>query len=248
MKRFILVIFVLCFLVASCAPQSRMGMVTDQATGLSYGSMTSNNIVVDSTQFSNKKLKVRIRNTSGDPAFDLYAHKAALEAAYAAKGYVPTNADDFGILLDVNVVYSGQVSRNLASEYAWIGALAGTAAGYGAMESGGGGTTSKVAGSTAGAVAGATLGTIIGSYQSDETYIVIADVSLAVVDPARSGSKTTITFDGSGFGKKRTKGFKRFTLNTGTSVACYAGGRNIPQSAIAQGVRQRFVRILSDVI
>ena len=249
MKKLLLIIVFACVWLAACASPSRMGMVTDEATGLQYGSMISNNIVVDSTQFDNRKIKVRIRNTSGDAAFDLYHYKMALETAYAAKGYIPTDGDDFGILLDVNVVYSGQATKNLSSEYAWIGALAGGGAGFAATSSGGGGTTSEIAGASAGAVVGATLGAIVGSYQRDETYIVISDVSLAVVDPARSKSKTTITFNGSNFGKKkRTKGFTKFSLNTGTNIACYAGGRNITQSAVVQTVRQRFVRILSDVI
>lgn len=58
-------------ILGSCAPPQRMGMVVDPATGLQYGSVIEKNIVVDSSQFENKRIKVRIRNTSGDAAFDM---------------------------------------------------------------------------------------------------------------------------------------------------------------------------------
>ncbi len=43
-------------------------------------------------------------------------------------------------------------------------------------------------------------------------------------------------------------GFIEFEQSVTTGISAYAGGRNTSQSAIAEGVRQRFIRILSDII
>ncbi len=58
-------------LISACAPQSRMGMVVDSETGLQIGSAIEKNIVIDSSQFTDRRMKLRIRNSSGDPAYDL---------------------------------------------------------------------------------------------------------------------------------------------------------------------------------
>jgi len=100
-------------MLGACAPQQRMGMVVDPKTQLQYGSVVERNILIDSSQFKNKKLKLRIRNTSGDPAFDLYGFQARLESSYTSKGYEVADSDDFGLLVDVNVVYSGQTRSDL---------------------------------------------------------------------------------------------------------------------------------------
>jgi hypothetical protein len=43
-------------------------------------------------------------------------------------------------------------------------------------------------------------------------------------------------------------GRRRFDEQLHTGVAVYAGGRSTTQAEIAEGVRQRFRRILADVI
>jgi hypothetical protein len=113
------------FLLAGCAPPTRLGMVKDPQTGLMFGSQIERNFVTDATFYKNRKIKVRIRNTSGDTAFVLRQFSKNLRAAYAANGYEPTADDDFGLLVDVNVRYSGQVQTNLAAEFAFLGGVAG---------------------------------------------------------------------------------------------------------------------------
>lgn len=229
-------------LLAACAPQQHSGMVMDRSTGLQHGSVIEKNIVIDASQFRNKKVKLRIRNTSGDPVFDLHAFSSSIMNAYQAKGYEPTDADNFGMLVDVNVLYSGQTSRDLASQFGFLGGAGGGVAGA-ALAS------DQLIGVGAGILAGATLGSIMGSYVTDDTYIVVAEVTLGLVDPERGGRETTIVF---GSGQKRSEeeepAFRRFRESTSTGISVYAGGRNTPQDRIADGVRQRFARIISDVI
>ncbi len=228
------------FILSACGDRSRMGMVRDERTGLQFGSVIEKSVVVDSSQFANNKIKVRIRNTSGDPAFDMYNFRVQLEDAYRNNGYSPTRSNDFGIMLDINVVYSGQITRDRAMQYAFLGAALGAAGGYAANTRGGTGL---------GAATGATLGSILGSYDRDETFIVISSVTIAVMEPKTGERKTTIVFGGNVKKEKSEKaGFRPFRMRDKVGIAVFAGGKNIAQSAIADGVRQRYLRILTDIL
>jgi len=218
-----------------------MGMVSDPATGLQYGSVIEKNILLDSAQFENRKIKLRIRNTSGDPAFGLHSFRSSIENAYRSKGYAVSSGNDYGMLIDVNVTYSGQVSRNMSKEFGFLGAAGGGLAGA----SGRGGAVALVGG----AIAGATLGSIIGSYNTEDTYIIVAQVSIGVTDPKGGKKTTSITFGNSKVKKKtENSGFRPFRQRISTGISVYAGGRNTPQFKIVNSVKRRFSRIISDVI
>lgn len=241
-------IFMLCFAFAACNPPSRMGMVRDPETGLQWGSVVEKNIVTDASLHKNKKIKVRARNTSGDPAFDLNGFTGRLYDAYRAIGYQPTESDDFGLLVDVNVMYSGQVQSNLASEFGFLGAAGGGIAGY---------RSQATAGTAIGALSGVTLGAILGSYVTDDTYIIVAQVSVATIRDTRRDETKTITFSRSPNPADRRSerekeeealGGRSLRETHATKVAVYAGGRMVPQARIAAEVRQRMVRIVSDII
>lgn len=237
----------LCLGLAACAgainPPIRMGMVKDPDTGLMFGSVVEKNFVTDPSFYKNRKLKVRIRNTSGDGAFDLEGFRQQIETAYAETGYEPTSGDDFGILVDVNVRYSGQAQSNLAEEFGFLGAATGGLAG--AHRRDGDLVTAT------GAVAGATLGSLLGSFVTDDTYMIVTGVTVGVVGgPARREGKR-ITFSRSAGGATvDTEDASRRGLKSAhrTGVSVYAGGRNTPQSAIAGEVRARIVRIIRDII
>lgn len=248
MRRVILALLAMSvgmLLVGGCG-KSRYGMVKEPKTSLMYGSYLSDNFIVDSSLYHNKKLKVRIRNTSGDPAFDLKQFKEVLEQAYEHSGYVITQDKDFGVLLDVNVKYSGQIQDDFMEEGRDAGAVAGGLAGaYHGVRTDD--VKDTLVGGTIGAVVGATVGTIVGSFVTDDTYIIIADLALATVSPKKADDTTTITFGGK---KKKWKknNFRGFRSVDKIRLFVYAGGRMTEQVEIAGGVRQRFVRILKDII
>jgi len=237
--------------VAACgndpwSPTARLGMVKDPNTGLQIGSAIEKTLVTDAAFYPNKRIKVRVRNTSGDPAFDLKSFTDKLKAAYAQLGYQPTDDDDFGLLMDVNVTYSGQIQTNLTAEYGFLGAAGGAVAGARLDKSGAGGLAS---GTALGAVSGATLGSIIGSFITDDTYIIITSTTFGVREKAYGKTGKTITFSRSTTKKDEDDdfydGFRR-TINN--RFAVYAGGRNTPQSEIAGMVRERMIRIIGDAI
>jgi hypothetical protein len=240
------VVLILLAALWGCAPPARMGMVKDPDTGLQFGSIVDGSIITDASLFKNRKLKVRIRNTSGDVNFNLKVFTEQLKATYAAQGYEPTNDDDFGLMLNLNVLYSGQIQTNLSKEYAFLGGAAGGIAGY----------RSEVnAGTAIGALGGATLGSIIGSFVTDDTYIIVASVSFAIIKGPRKSEGKTITFSRSIAGKiedeeEREERIKSRSIKRTVTkqIAVFAGGRNVRQSEIVGEVRQRFIRIVGDII
>ena len=129
----------------------------------------------------------------------------------------------------------------MSGQFGFLGAAGGGVAGAAI-----GGDAIGVA---AGVLSGIALGAIAGSYISEDTYIVVAQMNLAVKDWERGTRETTIVFSASDSEEEEEqKGVKAFRDTIGTGIAVYAGGRNVAQSRIADSVRQRFVRILSDVI
>ncbi|MDA1324074.1 MAG: complement resistance protein TraT [Proteobacteria bacterium] len=221
-------------------------MVKDPESGLQFGSVVERNLVTDASFFQNKNLKVRIRNTSGDRAFDLYGFKTRIEAAYKQAGYQPTSKDNFGLLVDVNVMYSGQIQTNLSKQFGFLGAAAGGLAGA---------TRSDGVAIAAGTIAGATLGSIIGSFITDDTYIIVAKVTFGIVKGGAQRDGKRITFSRSLTGnaedqeereeRRLRRGFKS---THATRLSVFAGGRNVSQAEIAGQVRSRFVRIIRDII
>ncbi|MBX3453212.1 complement resistance protein TraT [Ferrovibrio sp.] len=235
-------------LLASCigAAPSRMGMVKDPDTGLQFGSVVERSIVTDPSFMNNRRVKLRLRNTSGDTAFDLRGFSDQIKQSFASAGYQPVEDDNFGVLVDVNVTYSGQIQRNLSTEYAFLGASAGGIAGYRSQTS---------AGTAMGIVGGATLGSIIGSFVTDDTYIIVSQVTIGFVRQPLGRDGRTVVFGRSAQGnadeeeeREQRRRQTQLRSSTGTGVSVFAGGRNVRQSEIAGEVRQRIARIIGDII
>ncbi len=225
-----------------------MGMVKSPTTGLMYGSIIEKNLITDPSFYANKKIKLRIRNTSRDTAFDIQSFTSQIRRALAANGYEPSEDADFGLLLDVNVKYSGQIQLNLAQEFSFLGAATG---GLIAAAK----TKNDPIGTSAGILSGATFGGILGSFITDDTYIVVTRVTFAVIRDKKRPKKYN-TFSRSPKLRykdeedeeekdRKKRGIKR-AYTTGLSV--FAGGRNTAQSEIAAEVRARIARIVGNFI
>lgn len=222
----------------------RLGMVVDEQSGLMFGSAIEDNLVTDATFYTDRTLKVRTRNTSGDRAFDLDGFTSDLKAAYQGKGYEPIqDGDPFGLMMDINVMYSGQIQNNQSMQFSIVGGLLGAT--YG-------GETDR--GKIAATTSGAALGHIMGQYATEDTYMIVARVTFGVVKPYKISQKR-VTFsrseklanidDPNEDGKVYARGFKK-TFSTQFTV--FAGGRNLGQGEIAEQVRARAVRIAADFI
>lgn len=236
-------------LLASCVErqQNSRRLVKDEATGYSYGATKSGEFVADPAMFRNSKLKLRIRNTTGDPDLDIYNFRDQLESAYSAVGYEITQGDDFGILLDVNIRYFGQATDMLPAEYTFLGAAAGGVAGT-APGIQGGRPADAVTGAAAGAVVGAALSEILRNYATEETFIIISSVTMGTVMPEHVEDESTISFvTGKKVREKKTN-FKGFRSRETVELAVYAGGFRADKSDIISEVRSRHLRILKDII
>jgi hypothetical protein len=231
------------------SPPSRLGMVKDPETGLQIGSVVERTFVTDPAFHRDKRVKLRVRNVSGDAAFDLRGLEGEIKSAYRDTGYIPTDGDEFGVLVDLNVRYSGQTQRNLATEFGFLGAAAGGLAGVSTNQS------NPALGAGVGAVAGATLGSILGSFVTDDTYIIVAQLTIGLVRGPFATDGRSITFDRSPAATREEEAARREretarglreTHSTGVSV--FAGGRNVRQAEISGMVRERFVRIVRDIL
>jgi hypothetical protein len=231
----------LLMLLSACqTTQNPLNMVTDQRSGLQYGSAIERSIFIDADQFENRSIKVSIRNTSGDSAFNVKEFKANLEGSYAAKGFKPSQRN-FGIKLDLNVLYSGHIRRDMSTQFAFLGGAAGGIAGF---------RSGARAGTAIGVLAGATIGSILGSTQTRDTYITISEVAIGIAEAGSVGrTKRTITFSASRKEQdERQTGFKPFRKILRTKIAVYGGGQNVTQDQIAAEVKRRLIRIVADAI
>ncbi len=240
-KITLLVIILSLLCISGCRSKQRMGMVRDQKTGLLYGSLMHGNMLLDPSQFDNPTIKLTIRNTSGDPAVNLKALQSTLERAYREKGYKLTKRGKYSIHLDINLRYSGQISYDVAEEVSLISGMGG---GYL-----GGRMGQNADSAVMGAASGATIGAIVGQYATQDTYIMIADVTIGLVDKHAKRRKYIIEFgDTQIIRDSEDTGYTAYRVREKAEVAVYAGGDVTSQSKIVRGVTTRFKRILQDVI
>jgi hypothetical protein len=227
-------------ILAGCAQPVRHGMIKDPATGIQYGSVIEKSFFIDPGQFENRQVKISARNVSGDTNYDIRELQTKLEAAFTEKGYEFGKPDEFGIKFDVIIEYSGQIQDNMAMEYGFLGALTGGVAGY---------RSKARAGEAIGVLSGATLGAIIGSHVTDDTYIIIARVSIGVIDQVKKQGKT-VTFSSSPAlqDESQGQGITHFREVKTTQIAVFAGGRNLGQREVVYGVKSRLYRIIADII
>ncbi|WP_320007561.1 complement resistance protein TraT [Maridesulfovibrio sp.] len=228
-------------LMTGCRSKQRMGMVREENTGLMYGSMTSSNFVVDASQFDSPVIKLTIRNTSGDPAINLKALRRTLERAYTEKGYKVVKTGKYSMHLDINLRYSGQISQDMVNELSLWGGAGGAYMG--------GSVGQTLDSLVLGSASGAAIGAIIGQYVTQDTYIMVADVVLGIVDKYAKKRKFIVQFDDTQIDwQDQDDGFTSYRSRERLQAAVYAGGDNTAQSKIVQGVTLRFKRILQDII
>lgn len=222
-------------------------LVEDKQTGYAYGATKSGEFIADPAMFRNAKLKLRIRNTTGDPALDIYAFRQQLEKAYSDIGYEITDGDDFGILLDVNVRYFGQVTQALPQEFTFLttagGVVAGSSSGIHS-----GDTADIITGGATGSIVGAAIGEILRNYITEETFIIISSITLGTVMPEVVSDETVISFTTGKKIKQKKTNFKGFRSRDVVDLAVYAGGTMADKTDIIDEVRARYLRILKDII
>lgn len=217
------------------------------------GSATSGNIFVDPSQFANRTVKVRLRNSSGDPSIDVSHIRAAVESGLRAAGY-QIGEQDFGILVDINLYFMNTVAQGRQRASNEVGALLGGVAGYELAKRPGG--VGAGSGALLGAIAGATLQEVLRSHTEYDTHLVLSDVNIGVLRQEHK-KKDFFVIGGNRIEQREAadKGngngngtFESFAMRETVKVAVYAGDRRERRAQVMDAIQERLARVLSNLI
>lgn len=246
MPRRLLLTSGLAALVGACQRSNRGDMVVDSQTNRMYG-MRSDGVPIftDASLFPNRRLKLSLRNMSGDAAWDLDSTRDRLYQVFLDKGYERSDGLDFGLKVDLNILRSQQYDNSMLTEYGFLGSAGG---GLGGALGGGlsGGSTGT--GAIIGLASGAALGAIGGYFTTDSTYVVVTEATFGVRrDSTRP--RRVVTFEGSPRVEEwEERGYDAFRKTQRVLIANYGGGRNVTQKDIADEIRDRQIRSLSSFL
>jgi len=234
-------------LLGACQRGNVGDMVVDAKSDRMYGMRADGSVFTDAALYPNRRLKLSVRNLSGDPAWDLDSVRERILQGYLAKGYQPSDGVDFGLKVDLNVVRSQQFDRDMMTQFAVLGGVGGAAAGAGinGSQNGPGGAAG---GAAMGLAAGATLAAIAGYFIADNIYVVVTEATFAVRRNANR-PRRVVTFDGSPrIEDWEESGAGSFAQVHRVQIANYGGGRMVTQQDMANDIRDRQIRSLISLL
>ena len=233
-------------LTGACQRRNVGDMVVDAKTDRMYGMRSDSTLFTDPALYPNHRLKLTLRNLSGDPVWDLEEMRERLYQGYVAKGYERSDGADFGLKLDLNVIRSQQYDRDMMTQFSFLGTGAGMNAGMlaGAVV---GGTKGAMNGAGFGTAVGASLGAMAGYFTADNIYVVITEATLGVRRNATK-PRRVVTFDGSPRIEEWEEGSQGFSQTYRVLLSNYGGGRDITQHEIADDIRTRQLTSLISLI
>lgn len=219
-----------------------LGLIEDPDSGLYLGSTISGSILVDPAMLPDPRVKVSLRNTSGDAHFDLRALSDRITAALVARGWEASDGKDFGVRLDVNIMRAVHLTPQLLNEFEFLDSALAT---KDFMRPSYEFPISRIR------TQGWPSEWIADKFRSNDTYAVVAAVHVAVRDKKRKTRKV-VTFSRSTklrtFDESEESGFGKWRRTATVMVATYAGGWAEDVDDVAEQVRERFGRIVADVI
>lgn len=236
--------FISCFItffLAACAP-----LPSSQDKGISSGSYISKNVFVDSSQFGNRKLKLRFRNSSGSSELSPGSLRSVVANQLTTAGYQIAQ-DDFGILLDVNLFYLNSVSEARRSSNE-AGAILGAVLGYEATKRKGG--FSGASGAVIGAISGAAIQEIIRSANEREVLLAVAEVNIGV-KRVSSKSKDVFVIGGNRYTTQDQdvdETFSAFAKRESLRIAVYAGGPSSSRGEVILELERRLGSVVAGLI
>lgn len=239
MKKWLLLATVIAFLTG-CA-------VSRQHQTFQIGSTTSKNVFITSDQFTNKTVRVRLRNSSGDPDFDPFQMRSLVENGLSSAGYKITN-DNPGIVIDVNLHFVGNVATGRQRAGNEVGALLGAVAGYEMSKSKGG--IGAGSGAILGAIAGASLQDVLRANNEYDTYVVLCDVNIGVVRQENK-SRDSFVIGGNRFEKNNNDEratFESFSIKDTVKVSVYAGDKKENRARVTKAIQDRLARVVANLI
>lgn len=217
-----------------------------QVNAFKIGSATSKNVFVDPSQFANRTVKLRLRNSSGDPSIDVSAIRSAMESGLRAAGY-QIGEQNFGILVDVNLYFMNSVAQGRQRASNEVGILLGGVAGYEMAKRPGG--LGPGSGALLGAVAGATLQEVLRANNEYDSYLVLSDVNVGVVKQ-ENRKKDFFVIGGNRIEQRQEDNgtFESFAMRETVKVAVYAGDRRERRGQVMDAIQDRLARVLSNLL
>lgn len=215
--------------------------------GFQIGSATSKNLFVDSSQFANRTIKLRLRNSSGDPALDMARLRGSIESGLVSAGYRISD-QDFGIVMDVNAFQMQSVAKASVTTNSGLGALLGGVVGYETAKRPGG--ISPGGGAMLGAIAGATIEEIIRNHGEYYTYIALCDVNIGVLRKEYKKSDRFV-IGGNKIEHKEPDepdAFTNFALRDTVRVAAYAGDDVSRYGQTINALLDRLGRVVANLL
>jgi hypothetical protein len=231
-------------LATGCQRPNRMDMVVDPKTANRMYGMRSDGqpIFTDPVMYPNRRIKLSLRNLSGDPAWDLDSSRSQIYRAFLDKGYEPSDGNDFGLKVDLNVIRSKQFDADLMNEFAILGGAGGGIVGARREAAGVG------AGTAIGIAVGATLGAIAGLFTADSIYVVVTQATFGIRRHSEK-PRRVLTFDDSPRVEDwEESGYGSFRRVSHLTIANYGGGMRVAQNEIADDIRARAIRSLTSFI
>lgn len=216
-------------------------------TGLQLGSATSKNIFVDASQFGNRIVKVRLRNSSGDPSVNMAQLRSEVESGLRSAGFQVSD-QGFGIVLDVNLYFLNSVAVGRRQATNEVGILLGGVAGYEMARRPGG--VAAGSGAVLGAIAGATLQEVIRNSNEYDSYLALCDVNIGVIKQ-ESRRKDFFVIGGNRLDKEQDEPngtFESFALRETVKVSVYGGEARERRAAVYEAIQGRLARVIANLI
>lgn len=228
-------------LLAGCAVPSY------PESGFRIGSAISKNIFVDPAQFANRVVKLRLRNSSGDPSIDMTRIRSSVEEGLRSAGYTVAESN-FGLVMDVNLYFMNTVAVGRQRASNEIGFLLGGVAGYELAKRPGG--LGGGSGAIIGAIAGATLQDVLRNNTEYDSYIAVCDVNIGVVKQENK-KKDSFVIGGNRMEHVREDEngtFESFAMRETVKISVYAGDRRERRPYVMDAIQDRLARVVSNLI
>lgn len=214
---------------------------------LKIGSTISKNIFIDSSQFSNPKIKIRFRNSSGDDRVDISAMQADIERSLIASGYV-VDVSNPGVILDVNLFFFNTVERARNTDSNGVATILGGVIGYELAKGRGG--ISGGSGAIIGAVAGSTLPDVLKLGGETQTYLGICDVNIGVLK-SKSPKLNSFSIGGNQIENSKIRfdeTFESFDRSETIKISVYASSGRNQNVNIFEAMQRRLSKIIANIL
>ncbi|CAA7626062.1 conserved hypothetical protein [Candidatus Terasakiella magnetica] len=196
-----------------------------------FGIRSDKSIFTDQAKFPSRRLKMSLRNMSGDQFWDMETTKERLYQGYIANGYEHSDDNELGVRADIKILYSGQLIDKILSDPSHLFLSRGI--GYEG---------------SAGVTTGESLPSLRNYVSDDSIYVVITEVIFAIRRPP-STARRIVTFEGS----PRVEEWEEsssgsFQQVNRVLISNYGGAPNVSRADMAEEIRDRQIRSLISLI